>query len=199
MRVVRHRLLIFKFYSWICEKTSKFWAASCKINPTSCLFGSWFAWILSSYWLALFYLIKNSAQSSAIFWLGLRGCWNSLLTSRNPKNNWCLSCIFGARFDGKDRGLRTCKLWSRQAGGWIHYCILKGTQDWEFFWLRFWNLRFFFVNYLKILRFYQQIFLIGPLLEEVRFFRVVLGLRGMKTKFWGRSKFFIFFFFNYGP
>ncbi len=23
----------------------------------------------------------------------------------------------------------------------------KGTQDWEFFWLRFWNLRYFFVSY----------------------------------------------------
>jgi hypothetical protein len=23
---------------------------------------------------------------------------------------------------------------------------LKGTQDWEFFWLRFWNLRYFFVT-----------------------------------------------------
>ncbi len=26
-------------------------------------------------------------------------------------------------------------------------CFLKGTQDWEFFWLRFWNLRYFFVSY----------------------------------------------------
>ncbi len=24
---------------------------------------------------------------------------------------------------------------------------IKGTQDWEFFWLRFWNLRYFFVSY----------------------------------------------------
>jgi hypothetical protein len=30
---------------------------------------------------------------------------NILLTSRNPKNNCGLSCIFGARFGGKDRGL----------------------------------------------------------------------------------------------
>ncbi len=56
----------------------------------------------------------------------------------------------------------------------------KGTQDWEFFWLRFWNLRYFFVSCVKILRFYKKKFLIGPLLGEVRFFRVVLGLRGMK-------------------
>ena len=70
---------------------------------------------------------------------------------------------------------------------------VKGTQDWEFFWLRFWNLRYFFVSYVKILRFYKKKILIGPLLGEVRFFRVVLGLRGMKTKFWARSNFFLFF------
>ncbi len=33
------------------------------------------------------------------------------------------------------------------------------------------------------LRFFNNKFLIGPLLGEVRFFRVVLGLRGMKKKF----------------
>ncbi len=31
--------------------------------------------------------------------------------------------------------------------------LFKGTQDWEFFWLRFWNLYFFVVSYVKILRF----------------------------------------------
>ncbi len=36
------------------------------------------------------------------------------------------------------------------------------------------------VTYVKILRFYKKKILIGPLLGEVRFFRVVLGLRGMK-------------------
>ncbi len=75
---------------------------------------------------------------------------------------------------------------------------LKGTQDWEFFWLRFWNLHYFFVSYVKILRFYQKIFLMGPLLGEVRFFRVVLGLRRMKTNFVLGPKNF-FFFFNFGP
>ncbi len=76
---------------------------------------------------------------------------------------------------------------------------LKGTQDWESFWLRFWNLRYFFVCYVKILRFDNKNFLIGPLLGEVRFFRVVLGLRGMKKNFELGQKFFFFFFFNYGP
>ncbi len=69
---------------------------------------------------------------------------------------------------------------------------LKGTQDWEFFWLRFWNLRYFFVSYVKILSFYKKKFLIGPLLGEVWFFRVVLGLRGMKKNFEvGQQKFFL--------
>jgi hypothetical protein len=32
----------------------------------------------------------------------------------------------------------------------------KGTQDWDFLWLRFWNLYYFFISYVKILRFYQK-------------------------------------------
>ncbi len=37
--------------------------------------------------------------------------------------------------------------------------FIKGTQDWDFFWLRFWNLYYFFISYVKILRFYnKQIF-----------------------------------------
>jgi hypothetical protein len=65
------------------------------------------------------------------------------------------------------------------------YCILfrwtysncrkhfKGTQDWDFFWLRFWNLYYFFISYVKIVRFYKKNFLIRPLLGEIRFFRLV--------------------------
>ncbi len=48
--------------------------------------------------------------------------------------------------------------------GWAIFKELKGTQDWEFFWLRFWNLRYFFDSYVKILKWkkilsYVQIFL----------------------------------------
>ncbi len=50
---------------------------------------------------------------------------------------------------------------------------LKGTQDWDFFWLRFWNLYYFFISYVKILRFYKKNFWIRPLLGEMRFFRLV--------------------------
>jgi hypothetical protein len=57
---------------------------------------------------------------------------------------------------------------------------------------------FFFVSCVIILRFYKKNFLIGPLLGEVRFFCVVLGLRGMKKNFEVGQNFF-FPFFNYGP
>ncbi len=50
---------------------------------------------------------------------------------------------------------------------------LKGTQDWDFFWLRFWNLYYFFISYVKILRFDNKIYLIRPLLGEIQFFRLV--------------------------
>ncbi len=70
--------------------------------------------------------------------------------------------------------------------------LLKGTQDWEFFWLRFWKLYFFVVSYVKILRFHKKFFLIGAILGEVRVFPVVLGLRGMKKNFELGQKFFFF-------
>jgi hypothetical protein len=38
----------------------------------------------------------------------------------------------------------------------------KGTPDWDFFWLRFWYLYYFFISYVKILRFYKKNFLIRP-------------------------------------
>jgi hypothetical protein len=60
---------------------------------------------------------------------------------------------------------------------------LKVHKNENFFWLRFWILYHFIVSYVKILRFCKKTFLIGPVLEEVRFFCVVLGLRGMKKNF----------------
>jgi hypothetical protein len=57
---------------------------------------------------------------SILVWIAR--CWNSLLTSRNPKNIWCLFRIFVARFGEKDHCLSTCKPWSKQVGGWTHFC-----------------------------------------------------------------------------
>ncbi len=50
---------------------------------------------------------------------------------------------------------------------------LKGTQEWEFFRLRFWILYYFIVSCVQILRFCKKNFLIGPQLEEIRLFRLV--------------------------
>jgi hypothetical protein len=88
--------------------------------------------ILLSYWLAHFYLMKKNLPKCFSILVWIAGCWNSLLTGRNPKNNWCLSNIFGARVGGKDCGLSTCKPWSKQAGGWIHFCIkrLRSSELW---------------------------------------------------------------------
>jgi hypothetical protein len=42
---------------------------------------------------------------------------------------------------------------------WMHeLCQLKGTQDLEFFWLRFWFLCYFFVSFAQILRFCKKTF-----------------------------------------
>ncbi len=73
------------------------------------------------------------------------------------------------------------------------YTLIKGTQDWEFFWLRFWNLYYFFVSYVKILRFYRKFFFVCDIIGGVTIFP-----RGPRTtqnekKFWGRSKNFFFF------
>ncbi len=54
-------------------------------------------------------------------------------------------------------------------------------------------MRYFFVSYVKILRFYKKKILIGPLLGEVQFFRIVLGLRRMKNNF-ELGQIFIFLF-----
>ncbi len=61
-------------------------------------------------------------------------CYSSyiLLSSRNPKTNWCLSRIYGVRFGEKDRGLSTCKPWSEQAGG-LDLILHEAAQDFEIF------------------------------------------------------------------
>jgi hypothetical protein len=51
-----------------------------KMNPTSCLDHGLHR-ILSSYWLAHFYLMKNPSKCCSIL-VWIAGCWNSLLISR---------------------------------------------------------------------------------------------------------------------
>ncbi len=79
---------------------------------------------------------KNPPKGCTIL-VWIAGCWNSsniLPTSGNPKNNCWLSGIFGALFGGKKyHSFCPYKMWSKQAGGWIHFCmkwlrILKSFQ-----------------------------------------------------------------------
>ncbi len=67
---------------------------------------------------------KNPPKCRSIL-VWIAGYWYSFLASRNPKNNWCLFRIFEALFGGKVRGLNTCKPRSKQAGGWIHFCMKR--------------------------------------------------------------------------
>ncbi len=50
---------------------------------------------------------------------------------------------------------------------------LKGTQDWEFFWLRFWILCYFIVSYAQILRFCKKTFFDQATIGEIQLFRLV--------------------------
>jgi hypothetical protein len=79
--------------------------------------------------------MKKSAR--VLLYFGL-DCGMLLLTSRNPKNCWCLSHIFRARFVGKDHGLSTCKPWSKQAGGWINFCTkqLRTLNSYQIFMIK---------------------------------------------------------------
>ncbi len=88
-------ILISLFNIWKRLQSSELLHA--KLNPTSCLFGSQFAqnsvFLLAG---ALLFDEKIPPKCCTIMdWSA--GCWNSLLTSGNPKNNWCLSRIFWSR------------------------------------------------------------------------------------------------------
>ncbi len=64
----------------------------------------------------------------------------------------------------------------------------KGTQEWEFFWLRFWILYYFIVSYVKILRFCKKkLFDLASIGGGTIFPRSPRTTRNEKN-FWGRSK-----------
>ena len=89
--------------------------------------------ILSCYWLVHFHLMKKSAKEHLYFGLDC----GMMDASHNPKNNWCLSRIFGAWFGEKDLGLSICNPWTKQAGGleaFLHgaaqnFELLSNIQD----------------------------------------------------------------------
>ncbi len=64
---------------------------------------------------------KNPPKYSSIL-VRVAEWWKFLPASRNPKNNWCLSRIYGIRFGEKDCGLSTYKPWTEQAGDWVQFC-----------------------------------------------------------------------------
>ncbi len=124
--------LFFYFWSWIFYKSSKFWAAPCKNEPNlllvrfticieSCLPIGWRTFI---WW-------KNPPKCCSIL-VWIAEWWSSSLSSRNPKDNWCRSRIYGIRFGKKDNGLSTCKPWTEQAGG-LDSILHEATQDFEVF------------------------------------------------------------------
>ncbi len=75
---------------------------------------------------------------------------------------------------------------------------IKGTQDWEFFWLRFWNLRYFFDSYVKILRFYKKNIFDWAIIGGGTIFPGSPRTTRNEKKFELGQKMFSFFF-NYGP
>ncbi len=110
----RYRFLIFKFWSWIFGKSSKFWAS--KYNNASKLLLLWLTFCIKSFlptgWRT-FIWYKNPLLKCCTILVWIAGCWNSssiILTSGPPKNNCWLSRIFGGRFGGKDCGLCPFKI-----------------------------------------------------------------------------------------
>ncbi len=127
----------FYFWSWIFDKSSKFWAASCK-NESNLLLVRFTVCIESCLpigWRTFIWWKNPPKFSSILIWIA--EWWNFLPASRNPKNNWCLSRIYGVRFGKKDRSLSTCKPWTEQAGGLMAFLhgaaqnfeVVLNTQD----------------------------------------------------------------------
>ena len=129
-----------------------------KLNPTSCLFGLRFAYLQAVIFFAFFLLVVRHWKTAgaplfrfvfrfaglkpwselygkASILVRIAGCWfysYILLSSRNPKTNWCLSRSYGIRFGEKDLGLSTCKPWTEQAGG-LDSILHEAAQDFEVF------------------------------------------------------------------
>ncbi len=121
--ISRYRFLIFFFFTLEFEKTSKFWAVSCK-NESNLLLVRITVCIESCLPIGWHNLIWwKICQSAALFWFGLRDVGILYSQVVIQRTNSCLSCVFGAWFSGKDRDLSTCKPWSKQVGCWIHFCM----------------------------------------------------------------------------
>ncbi len=93
-KYINHNMfLIFYFWSWIFDKSSKFWAASCK-NESNLLLVRFTVCIESCLpigWRTVIWWKNPPKCSSILVWVA--EWWKFLLASRNPKKNWCLSRI----------------------------------------------------------------------------------------------------------
>ncbi len=123
-------VLIFYFWSWTFDKSSKFWAALCKNESNlllvritvcieSCLPIGWRTFI---WW--------KIHQSAAIFWFRLRNDGIFYLRAAIQRTVDISPAFFGARFGEKDRGLSTCKLRIKQAGGLMAF-LHEAAQTFE--------------------------------------------------------------------
>ncbi len=91
--------------------------------------------------------------------------------------------------------------WARP-GEWVHWPLtwqatqpinmFKGTQAWEYFALRYWNLYFFVVSYAEMLRFRLKKNFVGLFLGEIGLFCVYWDYAEWKI-FWKLGKFFCYF------
>ncbi len=66
-------------------------------------------------------------------------CLNLLVRSQHPPTQWNLR---GGRWSSVEYST-----YVEERKKSLKSLCFKGTQDWEFFWLRFWNLRYFFDSY----------------------------------------------------
>jgi hypothetical protein len=98
--------LIFNFWSWIFDKSSKFWAASCK--KESILLLVWFTVCIEPCF-PIGWRTEKISQSAALFWFGLRN-------DESKEQLMSLPHLWNT-VDEKDRGLSTCNPWTEQAGG----------------------------------------------------------------------------------
>ncbi len=117
--------LIFYFWSWIFYKSSKFWAAPCKNKPNlllvrftvcieSCLPIGWRTFI---WW-------KNPPKCCSIL-VWIAEWWSSSLSSRNPKDNWCQSRIYGIRFGEKITAWSHANREPNKQEDWIQFCMKR--------------------------------------------------------------------------
>jgi hypothetical protein len=114
-----------------------------KINPTSCLSGSRFACrILSSYWLAHFYLMKKSAKLLCSILVWIAGCWN-LHSKAVVQRTIDVSPALLEHGSTKKIAVSTCKPWSKQVGGWITFCMkrLRTFKSYQIFKIKIKNLK----------------------------------------------------------